>query len=432
MLGIFQFSTCIIPEPFESIAPGKWRATLQLEEKRGAKEFQPRKRTEEYQIEEVTEGELPFNFEVVYEENKKDFHIDIINGSERIRVNKEDISVGRNIANGQDTIIIAFPHYESYIKAIYEERVMEGEWVVETRPNYSIHFTAWHGQDHRFTTLRKKPKIDIDGDWAVTFSEDDDPYVAIGEFKQDNNDVTGTFRTETGDFRFLEGSVQANKLYLSCFDGSHAFLYEAKILEDNTLVGAFWSGSHYKTTWKAKRDDNFKLTDPNELTYLKAGYDKVEFSFPDVNGKTVSINDDKYKGKVKLVQILGTWCPNCADETAFLADYYNKLQSDDLAIIGLAFEKHRETEKSKIAIERFIKRFDVKYDVLFANGSSSKKEAGEALPMLNAVISYPTMIFIDKNHKVRRIHTGFEGPATSRYNDFVKEFDTFVKKLLAE
>lgn len=428
---LFQFASCVMPNPHKYVAPGHWRATLYLAEQQGQKEFVPRDRKADYQIDEVTDGELPFVFEVKYDGEDK-FFIDIINGEERIRVQPEDIVVGRNRATGQDTLLIRFPHYESYIKAIYEERIMEGEWVVETRNNYRIPFMARHGQDYRFSTLRKTPKIDLNGDWAVTFSEDDDPYKAIGEFEQKGNHLAGTFRTETGDFRFLEGTVQANKIYLSCFDGSHAFLYEAKILEDATIIGAFWSGKHYKTTWSAKRDPDFQLTSPDELTYLKEGYDEVKFTFPDINGKPVSLTDDRYKGKVKLIQILGTWCPNCADETAFLSEYYNALNSDDLAVIGLAFEKHREPEKAKIAIERFIKRFDVKYDVLFANGSSSKQEAAEALPMLNAVISYPTMIFIDKKNKVRRIHTGFEGPATSQYQTFTKEFDIFVKKLLAE
>ncbi len=428
---LFQFTSCVMPNPHKYVAPGHWRATLYLAEQQGQKEFVPRDRKADYQIDEVTDGELPFVFEVKYEGEDK-FFIDIINGEERIRVQPEDIVVGRNRATGQDTLLIRFPHYESYIKAIYEERIMEGEWVVETRNNYRIPFMARHGQDYRFSTLRKTPKIDLNGDWAVVFSEDDDPYKAIGEFEQKGNHLAGTFRTETGDFRFLEGTVQANKIYLSCFDGSHAFLYEAKILEDSTIIGAFWSGKHYKTTWSAKRDPDFQLADPDELTYLKEGYDKIEFTFPDINGKPVSLTDDRYKGKVKLVQILGTWCPNCADETAFLSEYYNTLNSDDLAVIGLAFEKHREPEKAKIAIERFIQRFDVKYDVLFANGSSSKQEAAEALPMLNAVISYPTMIFIDKKNKVRKIHTGFEGPATSQYEQFTKEFDIFVKKLLSE
>jgi len=428
---LIQSTACVMQNPHNYVAPGYWRATLLLVDKEGSKEFVPRKRTAEHQIDEVTDGELPFIFEVKYD-NEEEFHIDIINGEERIRVKSENIIVGRNPSTGQDTLLIRFPHYESYIKAIYEERVMEGEWVVENRENYRIPFVARHGENYRFTTLRKTPKIDVNGDWAVTFSEDDDPYKAIGEFQQDGNHLAGTFRTETGDFRFLEGSIQANKMYLSCFDGSHAFLYEAKILEDSTIIGAFWSGNHYKTTWKAKRDPNFQLASPEKLTYLKEGYDKVEFTFPDINGQPVSLDDPKYKDKVKIIQILGTWCPNCADETAFLSEYYNTLKSDDLAVIGLAFEKHREPEKAKLAIERFINRFDVQYDVLFANGSSSKEEAATALPMLNAIISYPTMIFIDKNNKVRKIHTGFEGPATSQYETFTKEFDTFVKLMINE
>ncbi len=358
-------------------------------------------------------------------------YVEVINGEERIRVN--EISVGHNKMTGDDTLVIAFPHYESRIEAFYEEGIMEGKWIVETKKDYSIHFVARHSVTHRFSALKKEPAIDLNGSWAVQFGMDtDSPYPALGEFKQEGNYVTGTFQTETGDFRYLQGTIQADKLYLSCFDGSHAFLFEAKVKEDGSLIGAFWSGNHYKTTWVGKRDPNFKLVDADSLTYLKEGYDKIAFSFPDIEGNMVSLDDDKYKGKVKILQIIGTWCPNCADETAFLSDYYNNLNSKDLAVIGLAYEKHKEPAKSVKAIQRFIDRFDVKYDVLFANGSSSKKEAAETLPMLNAVLSYPTMIFIDKNDKVRRIHTGFAGPATSKYKHFTEEFKEFVGALLAE
>ncbi len=428
---ILTLQNCVMRHTHDSIAPGIWRATLKLEGSSVKEKFKAKDRSENV-IDEITEGELPFNFEVKYEADKKTLYFEFINGDERIRV--DDIVIGRNRRTGTDTLSIRFPHYQSRIEAIYEENVMEGEWIVDSKENYSIPFVAFYGKDYRFSTLRKKPTLDLNGKWEVQFSPNtEDEFPAIGEFKANENHVTGTFLTETGDFRFLEGTVQANKLYLSCFDGAHAFLYEAKILEDQSMIGAFWSGNHYKTTWTAKKNPNVQLADPETMTYLKPGFESFDFSFPDKNGTMISLKDDRYKGKVKLVQILGTWCPNCADETQFLSEYYNTLKGEkDVEIIGLAFERYKEKEKAFNAIGNFKKRFDVNYEILLANGSSSKKEAAEVLPMLNKIISYPTLIFIDKNNKVRKIHTGFSGPATSKYEGFKKDFASFINQLKNE
>ena len=56
--------------------------------------------------------------------------------------------------------------------------------------------------------------------------------------------VTGTFLTETGDYRYLEGVVDGDSLKLSCFDGSHAFLFHAA-LDQDSFRGRFWSGTHW-------------------------------------------------------------------------------------------------------------------------------------------------------------------------------------------
>jgi hypothetical protein len=276
-----------IPNQFTGIAPGYWRATLDirpnaLEAHGGAIKNIP------VNFEEATEGSLPFVFEVIYE-NETDFYIEIINGEERIKV--DDIKIGLDKSRGKDTFLINFPIYESYIKGLFESRVMEGEWVVKTRENYRIPFVAKFGKKHRFTQLKKPPKIDISGNWEVHFTEKDDPegYPAIGEFQQTGNHLTGTFRTETGDYRYLEGTIQADKVYLSVFDGAHAFLFEAKVLEDNTMIGLFRSGRHYEATWTAKKNDAFELKDPNELTFLKEGYDKIEFSFENPKVKTITL-----------------------------------------------------------------------------------------------------------------------------------------------
>jgi len=400
---IINQSCITIDTDFEGLPPGQWRAVLKLDNrpKVDNKKGEPLPELVGLKFEEVSQGELPFTFEVIHT-SKKDFYINIINGDEKIRV--DDITIGLDRQTAKDTVIINFPLYDSHIKAIFEERVMEGNWIVTNRG----------------------------GKWEVTFSPDENPDKAIGEFIQEGNKVTGTFMTETGDYRFLEGEIQNNKLYLSVFDGAHAFLFEAKILEDETMIGSFRSGKHYRVLWEAKRNENIKLTNANDLTFLKEGYDKIEFEFENPEGKMISLNDEKYKGKIKIVQIFGTWGPNWRDETNWLLDYLKRKNNPKgLKIIALAFEKHKDKERAMATIKRYRNTLEAPYEMVWA-GPSSKKEAAKSLPMLNHILSYPTMIFIDKNDKVRKIHTGFSGPATSAFPAFKKEFEAYVDELLTE
>lgn len=433
LLLIFIAPSCfVVDHPFSALAPGPWRGVLKLEPSMITPNPKGRPLPEKLNIEfeEVTLGELPFNFEVVYE-NENDFYLLFRNGSERIRI--DNIRYGRDRRTAKDTVLINFPVYDSYIKAIYEENILEGEWIVTNRPNYRIPFVARQGRNHRFTTLQKEPVTDLSGKWEVTFfgEETEDPYKAIGEFEQKGNELTGTFITETGDYRFLEGAVQADKLYLSCFDGSHAFLFEAKIQEADAMIGTFRSGSHYRTTWEAKRNPEFSLKDPYDLTHLKEGYERMEFAFENPSGQIITLNDSKFEDKLKIIQIFGTWCPNCRDESLFLLDYLKQRPNAPVEVVALAFERYREKEKAMAAIQRFKKQFEVPYEVLLG-GFYEKSAANEALPMLNQIISYPTMIILDANNKIRKIHTGFAGPATSKYQDFKDDFDQLMKELSKE
>lgn len=424
MVSLFQ-GCIVIDNAYTVIPPGTWRGVLKLD--RPAASPLREEADLDVQFDEVAKGELPFNFEVIYEDENT-FRIEFINGEERIV--SDNITYGRNRETGDDSLVINFPVFDSYITALYEEDVIEGEWVVNYKENYRIPFVAFHGKGYRFTELQKDPIADISGKWAAQFEvESDNPYPAVGEFQQNGNYLTGTFLTETGDYRFLEGTVQADKVYLSCFDGAHAFLFEGKITADERMIGSFRSGSHYKTLWEAERDPDAQLSNPDSLTYLTNGGDEFSFSFPNTEGEMVRLSD--YGDQVKLVQIFGTWCPNCRDETNFLLDYLKENQNEDLAVIALGFEQYDEEAKAMAALQRFKENMNVPYEVLYA-GSSDKTEASKALPMLNRIISYPTLLFVDRNNRVRRIHTGFNGPATSQYEDFKREFDASVQALLAE
>lgn len=433
-LLVSLLTTCtFVQERYPTLPPGPFRAVVELEYQpivpnpKGA----PIPEKTNLEFDDVTDGVLPFNFNVVYETDST-FRIEIKNGEEITVVPAEHISAGWDQRAGRDTLRIDFPVYDTHISAYYEENVIEGAWFVHYRQDYSVPFKAYFGQDHRFTNLRKEPTADISGSWAVMFGMDDEePYPGIAEFTQNGNKLAGTFRTETGDYRFLEGTVQGNKAYLSVFDGSHAFLFEALIKDDGTLSGSFRSGRHYITNWTAKRDDDFVLISPDELTLMKEDI-PLTFSFPTADGKMISLDDEQYQGKPKLIKLMGTWCPNCREEADFLKDYLAKNETADLQVIALAFERYgADDERSKEVVLRYEKTMDLPWPVLLA-GPSDKGAAGEVLPMLNKIISYPTLLFVDRNNKVKRIYTGFNGAATSEWETFKTSFDVSVKELIAE
>ncbi|WP_116108321.1 TlpA disulfide reductase family protein [Lewinella sp. IMCC34191] len=431
LLILLTIASCVfVQERYAYLPPGPYRGVLELEynpiipNPKG----EPLPEKVDLEFDDVTEGVLPFTFDVVYEDDTT-FHMVIHNGAEEIIVPAEDIEAGRDQSIGRDTIRINFPVYDTHISAYHEENVIEGVWVVHYRSDYRIPFKAYFGKGFRFTTMRKEPVTDVSGTWAVEFAGgmDEDSYPGIAEFTQQGNELTGTFRTETGDYRYLEGTVQGNKLYLSVFDGSHAFLFEAVIREDGSLSGSFRSGRHYITDWTARRDDQAELTSPDELTKLREDI-PLAFAFPTPEGDTVDLED--IDGP-KLVQLFGTWCPNCRDETNFLKAYLAKNDVKDLQVVALAFEQYgADDDRSKQAVRRYRENMEVDWPILLA-ASNDKREAGQALPMLDRVISYPTLLFVDRENRVRRIHTGFNGPATSKYAEFEESFDASIKELIA-
>ncbi len=378
---------------------GPWRATLNVQD----------------------DKQLPFLFEVMEDNSLK-----IFNAEEVIDVDEVEVK--------GDSIIIKFPVFEGYVAAKFLDSVsISGSFIKESLDRV-VPFKAKYREQDRFDIV-SKPAHDVAGNWETIFSADkaEDRYIAKGIFKQNGNIVTGTFRTTTGDYRYLEGVINDNQLKLSTFDGAHAFLFTAQVT-DSTMNGYFYSGNHWKEPFIAKRNEQYQLPSEDSLTFIKEGYDGLEFSFPDAAGNQVSLKDDRFKDKVVLIQIMGTWCPNCMDETKYYVDYYTKNKANNVEIIALAFEYAKTKEKAFKSIERLRNKLQVPYPILLAQyGTSDKQKAQEKLPMLNHVLSYPTTIFVDKNGNVRKIHTGFNGPATGqKYIDFKKNFEDFVHQLSTE
>ncbi|GAB7256666.1 peroxiredoxin family protein [Polaribacter sp. OB-PA-B3] len=364
---------------------------------------------------------LPFIMDV-----KSDSLLSVYNAEEEIIVDE--------ISYVNDSVLIKMPVYEGYIMAkIKKNGLLQGSFIKEsldrTVPFYTEAFNK------RFIKT-KKTNVDVSGNWEVIFSQNskEDKYIAKGIFKQKKSSVTGTFRTTTGDYRYLEGIINGDSLKLSTFDGAHAFLFTAKVT-DSIMNGYFYSGNHWKETFTAKLNNSYELPNEEELTFLNPEYESFDFSFSDENGKIISLSDKEYQNEVVLVQIMGTWCPNCLDESKFYVNYLNNNPNKKIKIVALAFEVAKNKDAAFKRIKRLKNRIGINYPVLLADfgNVANKTMAQKKLPMLNHILSYPTTIFIDKKGKVRKIHTGFNGPATGKnYIDFKKDFEVFIDLLVNE
>jgi thiol-disulfide isomerase/thioredoxin len=385
-----------------------------------------------------------FNFEVKDSVGKKILYIR--NAEERLLV--DDISFRG------DSVLIRLPFFESQFRAVLtREGNLEGVWLKRGVDSYqSVPFRAVYGEGYRFAVGAEgaggsgvataagsvaRGGKDVSGRWKAVFRGPDgkDTTLRIGEFEQKGPRVTGTFLDAGGDLRYLEGVVVGDSLKLSCFDGGHAYLFTARIEGDSRLTGGlFFAGATNYETWAADKDAGAKLPDEFSITKWKKDAGPLTFSFRDIDGKQVSLGDKRFKGKVVLVQIMGSWCPNCMDETRFLSGFYNEYHDKGVEIIGLAYERSTDFARSQNSLRSFQRRFQVKYPMLITGVSVGDPARTEkTLPQLEKIRNFPTTIFLNRKGEIEKIHTGFSGPGTGvHYEEEKKEFYETVDGLLRE
>lgn len=364
-------------------------------------------------------------FQITFKKGNDKWEAEIHNGEEILQYDEVQ-QIG-------DSLYIQMGIFDSVIKAkIISDEKLSGVFIKSYLQGYSIPFSAEKTERDRFNTS-KNPSVDFSGRWKTLFMENSEKsYDAIGIFEQKGNKITGTFLTKLGDYRFLEGNVDGNTFYMSAFDGSHAYFFMGSMGADGKIEGKFRSGPTYQESFTAERNEDFELPDAYSLNYLKEGYEKLSFTFPDVNGNMISNEDEQFKGKVTLVQLFGTWCPNCMDETKFLAEWHKKNRHRGIEIIALAFESKPDFEYASNRVKKTIERMGAEYTFLIA-GVSDKEKASQSLPALNQVVAFPTLIYMDQEGKVRHIHTGFNGPGTGVYYErWIEEHEAVVGELLQE
>jgi peroxiredoxin len=395
-------AACSSPESHE-LQLGNWRGEFAIEDKR-----------------------IPFNF-VVEDDTSSLVKVYLTNADDKAPLD--------SVYYKGDSVIVSIQVYDALLVGKITGDSLKGYFRKNQIAKQGVPFVAVRNQTKRFTLNDTSATHSVNGKWSVNLiSEKDGKPVSrytVGVFNQSGAQVTGTILTTTGDYRHLEGVLDGTQLKLSAFSGSNPSLINAVLVDSLHLLGEFITPNG-KVIVEATKSDTAQLPDPYKLTYLKSGYERLSFSFPNLNGKPVALTDERFKGKVVVFTISGSWCPNCVDEASFLSPWYKQNKDRGVEVLTLSFERKDDFEFAKERIGKFIKKFDIGYEVLFA-GIADKKIVAEKLPELNTFLSFPTTFFIDREGRVRKVHTGYNGPATGKYyQEFIKEFNEQVDALVAE
>lgn len=366
----------------------------------------------------------PIRFDLHLARKADKWSASVVNALETIAIPQVDVS--------GDEITLAFPHYDSAIKGKMTDGQIVGRYRKRRGPE------KWGEMDFRAVPVTNaKPAKQMEfkkiaGRWSVKFSKSEDRSIGVFSIRPRDKQPWGTFLTTTGDYRYLtrQNADAENQIELSVFDGAHAFLFRMELDFEGNLAGEFWSGNSWHERFIGERDPKAELPDAFRLTTVLKGANLNELKYPDLQGNLTSLGDKKFAGKARIIQVFGSWCPNCHDAALYLSKLQKKYGDKGLSIVGLAFEHTGEFERDVEMVRRYMKRHKTTYPVLLA-GLSDKGKATQQFPLIDRVRSYPTTIFIRADGTVRAVYTGFSGPATgTAYAKLGKRFEAIINELL--
>ncbi len=311
------------------------------------------------------------------------------------------------------------PVFETYFE--FDESLSSGYWYDPSRgTEYRIPF--------EFIEQPALPSGEIGGKWTLAFGKDQQSYEGVLIINTESEGLTGTILTETGDYRYLHGGIYQDSLRMQTFDGSHLFLFTAHRNGDSLTRGVFYSGNHYKDEWTGYRNPDAELRASNEI--IEANGSALSFELLNDKNERVLFDSSNFNAKLSIIQIMGTWCPNCMDESRVLRGLYEKHKHKGLNIMAVAFERHSEADRAWKAINKAKMDMGITYPIFFG-GRADKSLAAEKFSFLDEVLSFPTTVFIDRSGQVVAVHSGFNGPATGEaYNKELELLDEIIEKHL--
>ncbi len=322
---------------------------------------------------------------------------------------------------------LSLAHFDAAIVAHAKDGGLEGRYERTTaQGRVTVPFAASRPPVSAPGTM---PARSVAGAWGFRLEQEKD----TGVFRQKGSAVEGTLLSTTGDYGPLHGTFDGTGLVLTAFDGVHVYRFDGVLEEDGTLDGEFRSRTNPPVQFRARR-----LTEKEAAEWIPGGFRIVKakdpaspfrFAYPDARGKTVSSED--FAGRPMIVTIMGTWCPNCADEAPVLAKLDGKYRGKGLAIVELAFEYTGDVARYRRQASRYEERFGIDFPVLLA-GTTDDTPKSAVVAQLEGWEGYPTTLFLDRDHRIVAAYSGFDGPATGeRFTTLQREFEEIVRKIVA-
>jgi len=362
--------------------------------------------------------EVPFRFEIAG--TGAAIKGSFFNGDEKVT------STSGQFENG--ALVLSFDEYGTKLEATLKDGRLEGQYSRGTRG------APYPFQAKRFAPapVGDAPIPPIAGLWNIQVGKSSKGEAAWQLIvRQSGAEVSAAILRVDGDTGTLTGTYRDGKFVLSHFSGARPLRLELTPASDGTLAVV----QNKDNPLTAVRADQARAkglpqpSDPSRFTSVKDPTEPFRFSFPDLNGRMVSNTDDKFRGKVVVVSISGSWCPNCHDEAPFLGELYKKYRSRGLEIVSLSFEEEAQL-KNPVRLRAFMKRYGIEYTVLIPG---EPKELAERVPQGVNLSSFPTTFFIGRDGRVRAVHAGFPGKASGEFHNQAKEEATStVERLLAE
>jgi thiol-disulfide isomerase/thioredoxin len=363
--------------------------------------------------------DIPFRFELSGEGSN--IKGSFFNGEERIT------STAGRFENG--LLALSWDDHASKLEANFHDGILEGKYLRAGRDEKS---------NYPFSAKRYSPPAaakgnvpSIAGMWVIPAESSKGEKAWRFIVRQKGAEVSAAILRIDGDTGALTGTYQEGKFALSHFDSARPMLLEVTRQADGSLE-LLENGKTKRTAvrWDEARAKGLpEPTDPLKHTSVKDPTEPFQFRFPDLNGKVVSNADSRFRGKVVLVNISGSWCPNCHDEAPFLAELYKKYRDQGLEIVALSFEEADQL-KDLSRLRAFIKRYGIEYTVLVGGEPS---EAKDKLTQAVNWNSWPTTFFLGRDGLVRSVHAGFPSSASGDlYREAKQEFTAEVQRLLRE
>jgi thiol-disulfide isomerase/thioredoxin len=326
-----------------------------------------------------------------------------------------------------DSVVLEIADYAAVLKAVVRSDSLVGYYHnVGSRGPRTLPFRAARGRPAVSTAPPR-----LLGRWDATYYQDLGTSPRVFEFRNEAGGFTGRIISTTTDYGPFTGRVVGDSFAIGLFDGSFVYLLTARLVGD-TLRGIFHAGLRTQTPWTAVRSTGSPhLQSPTEVSRADTS-SPIRFAFPDLKGRMVRSDDSRFKGKVVLLDIFGTWCPTCHDATPELLRLYRQYHAKGLEIVGLAFEATGDTATDARQVRRYRDKFGIPFPILLA-GINDNESIAAALPQLEDVSAFPTSVFVGRDGRVRRIYAGFHGPgAGPRHQRMIGEFEAEIQRLLKE